>query len=53
MEFSYDSSLNVVLAKAPCLKGSGIVIESLGFTFRFDNNSNLKSIQSQRLLTGP
>lgn len=53
MKFNYDASLNVILANAPCLKGSGIVIQSLGFTFRFDSDSKLKSIESQVHLTGP
>jgi hypothetical protein len=53
MKFSYDSSLNAILANAPCLKGSGIVIESLGLTFRFDSDSKLKSIESHVHLTGP
>ena len=38
MKFSYDSSLNATLASAPCLKGSGIVVKSLGLTFQFDHN---------------
>jgi glucokinase len=53
MKFSYDPSLNAILASAPCIKGSGIVIQSLGFTFRFDSDSKLKSIESQVHLTGP
>jgi hypothetical protein len=53
MKFSYDPSLNAILANAPCLKGSGIVIKSLGFTFRFDGESKLKSIESNVHLTGP
>ena len=53
MKFSYDSSLNATLASAPCLKGSGIVVKSLGLTFRFDNESKLVSIESHVHLTGP
>ena len=53
MKFSYDSSLNATLASAPCLKGSGIVVKSLGLTFRFDNESKLVSIVSHVHLTGP
>jgi hypothetical protein len=53
MKFSYDPSLNAILANAPCLKGSGIVIQSLGLTFRFNSDSKLKSIESHVLLTGP
>jgi hypothetical protein len=53
MEFSYDPSLNALLANAPCLKGSGIVMTSLGLTFRFDGDSKLKAIESHVNLTGP
>ena len=53
MKFSYDSSLNATLASAPCLKGSGIVVRSLGLTFRFDHESKLVSIESRVHLTGP
>jgi hypothetical protein len=53
MQFSYVPSSNAILANAPCLKGSGIVIESLGLTFRFDSDSKLKSIESHVYLTGP
>lgn len=53
MKFSYDSSLNATLANAPCLKGSGIVVKSLGLTFRFDHESKLASIESRVRLTGP
>lgn len=53
MKFSYDPSLNAILANAPCLKGSGIVMKSLGLTFRFDGDSKLKSIESNVHLTGP
>ena len=53
MKFSYDSSLNATLASAPCLKGSGIVVKSLGLTFRFDQESKLISIESRVHLTGP
>jgi hypothetical protein len=53
MKFSYDSSLNATLASAPCLKGSGIVVKSLGLTFRFDRESKLVSIESRAHLTGP
>jgi hypothetical protein len=53
MKFSYDPSLNAILANAPCLKGSGIVIKSLGLTFRFNSDSKLKSIESHVHLTGP
>jgi hypothetical protein len=53
MEFSYDSFRNATLASAPCLKGSGIVVESLGLTFRFDHQSKLVSIESHVYLTGP
>ena len=53
MKFSYDSSLNATLASAPCLKGSGIVVKSLGLTFRFDLESKLVSIESRVHLTGP
>lgn len=53
MKFSYSSSLHATLAKAPCLKGSGIVVKSLGLTFRFDNESKLVSIEAQVHLTGP
>jgi hypothetical protein len=53
MKFGYDSSLNATLASAPCLKGSGIVVKSLGLTFRFDNESKLVSIETHVHLTGP
>jgi hypothetical protein len=53
MKFSYDPSLNAILASAPCVKGSGIVIKSLGFTFRFGSDSKLKLIESKVHLTGP
>jgi hypothetical protein len=53
MKFSYDSSLNATLASAPCLKGSGIVVKSLGLTFRFDHESKLVSIESRVHLMGP
>jgi hypothetical protein len=53
MKFSCDSSLNATLASAPCLKGSGIVVKSLGLTFRFDHESKLVSIESRVHLTGP
>ena len=53
MKFSYDPWLNATLANAPCLKGSGIVIKSLGLTFRFNSDSKLKSIESHLHLTGP
>jgi hypothetical protein len=53
MKFIYDSSLNATLASAPCLKGSGIVVKSLGLTFRFDHESKLVSIESRVHLTGP
>lgn len=53
MKFGYDPSLSAILASAPCIKGSGIVIKSLGFTFRFDSDSKLKSIESQVHPTGP
>lgn len=53
MKFGYDSSLNATLASAPCLKGSGIVVKSLGLTFRFDHESKLVSIESRVHLTGP
>jgi hypothetical protein len=53
MKFSYDASLNATLASAPCLKGSGIVVKSLGLTFRFDHESKLVSVESRVHLTGP
>lgn len=53
MKFRYDASLNEILANAPCLKGSGIVVESLGFVFHFDSDSKLSSIESHVHLTGP
>jgi len=53
MKFIYDSSLNATLASAPCLKGSGIIVKSLGLTFRFDHESKLVSIESRVHLTGP
>jgi len=53
MKFSFDPSLNATLASAPCLKGSGIVVISLGLTFRFDKDSKLSSIESHVRLTGP
>jgi hypothetical protein len=53
MKFGYDPSLNAIVANAPCLKGSGVVMKSLGFTFRFDSDSKLKSIESHVHLTGP
>jgi hypothetical protein len=53
MKFSYDSSLNATLASAPCLKGNGIVMKSLGLTFRFDHEAKLVSIESHVHLTGP
>ena len=53
MRFTYDPSQNAVLASAPCTKGSGIVIKSLGFTFSFDSDSKLTSIESKVHLTGP
>jgi hypothetical protein len=53
MKFSYDPSLNPILANASCLKGSGIVVKSPGSTFRFDSDAKLKSIESRTHLTGP
>jgi hypothetical protein len=53
MRFSYDPSLKAIFANAPCVEGSGIVIKSLGFTFRFNSDSKVKSIESQVHLTGP
>jgi hypothetical protein len=53
MPFSYYPLRNSILANAPCLKGSGLVIESLELTFRFDSDSKLKSIGADVLLTGP
>ena len=53
MKFSYDSSLNATLASAPCLKGNGIVMKSLGLTFRFDHEAKLVSIESHVHLTVP
>ena len=53
LKFNYDSSLNATLANAPCLKGSGIVVRSLGLTFQFDHESKLVSIESHVHLTGP
>jgi hypothetical protein len=53
MKFSYDSSLNATLASAPCLRGSGVVVKSLGLTFLFDHESRLVSIESRVHLTGP
>ncbi len=53
MRFSYDSSLNATLASAPCLKGSGIIVKSLGLTFQFDRESKLVSIESRVHLMGP
>jgi hypothetical protein len=53
MRFSYSPSLNETLASAPCLKGSGIVMKSLGLTFRFDRDSRLISVESHAHLTGP
>lgn len=53
MKFAYDPSLNATLASAPCLKGSGIVVKSLGLSFRFDSESKLQSIEARIHLTGP
>jgi hypothetical protein len=53
MRFSYDPSLNATLASAPCLKGSGIIVKSLGLTFRFDKDSKVSSIEARVRLTGP
>ena len=53
MRFSYDPSQQAILAVAPCVKGSGIVLKSLGFSFKFDSDSRLKSIDSKVHLTGP
>ncbi len=53
MKFSYDAPLNATVALAPCLKGSGIVVKSLGLTLRFDRESKLVSIESRVHLTGP
>lgn len=53
MKFNYDRSLNATLASAPCLKGSGIIVKSMGLTFRFDKESKLVSIESHVHLTGP
>jgi hypothetical protein len=53
IKFSYDTSLNAILASAPCLKGSGIVVKSLGLTFRFDEESRVVAIDSHVHLTGP
>ena len=52
MKFSYDPSLNATLASAPCLKGNGIVVNSLGLTFRFDHESKLVSVESRVHLMG-
>lgn len=48
-----DPSRNAIFAVCRRLKGNGIVIESLGFTFQFDNISHLKSIEAKVHLTGP
>lgn len=53
MRFSFDSSMNATMASAPCLKGSGIVVKSLGLTFQYDHESKLASIDSRVHLTGP
>ena len=53
MQFSYDPLQHAIFANAPCTKGSGVVIKSLGFTFRFDIDSKLTSIESNVHLTGP
>jgi hypothetical protein len=53
MRFSYDPSLNATQASAPCLKGSGIIVKSLGLTFQYDHDSKLISIKSRVHLTGP
>lgn len=52
MQFSYDPKLNAIHAGAQC-KGSFIVMERLGLTFRFDSDSKLQSIESHVYLTGP
>jgi hypothetical protein len=53
MKFSYDTSLNATRASAPCLKGSGIVVKSLGLTFRFNEESKVAAIEAHVHLTGP
>jgi hypothetical protein len=53
MKFSYDPSRNATVASAPFLKGSGMVMKSLGLTFRFDRDFKLTSIESHIHLTGP
>ena len=52
MKFGYEPKLNAIGANVQC-KGSGIITESLGLTFRFDSDSKLKSIESHVYLTGP
>ena len=53
MKFNYDPSSRAILANAPCLKGSGVVLSSLGFTFQFGEDSKLTAIDSKVHLTGP
>lgn len=53
MRFSFDPSMNATLASAPCLKGSGIIVKSLGLTFRFDKDAKVSSIEARVRLTGP
>jgi len=53
MRFGYDPALYATTANAPFLKGSGIIVSSLGLTFRFDRDSRLTAIEAKVHLTGP
>ncbi len=53
MRFTYVPSMNAIVADAPCLKGTGIILVSLGLTFRFDKDSRLTAIDAKVQLTGP
>jgi hypothetical protein len=53
MRFNFYPPTQTISANAPYLKGSGLVYESLGFKFHFDEASKLKSIDSSVHLTGP
>jgi hypothetical protein len=54
MKFSFDPATQSVAATAPYFKGSNFVVyRSLGFAFRFDDVSQLKSIDTNVKFTGP
>jgi hypothetical protein len=54
LEYSYDGGLRELRSGARYLKGSNLLIEtSLSLDFHFDDNAELKSIDSRVIYTGP